>query len=261
MGGDSMSLTSKQIKALRDLEQVWPDRNVVIIGATALGFYYDMTWRQTADVDLILAVEFKEFPGPLANLQGWEQHKTKEHQFLSPQGEKIDILPAGPELLAAGSITWASGHKMSLEAMDLAFSYTAKKDCPNNYVATVALPQVVVLLKMASYCDRPAERERDLADIGHLLEHYENEDSERRWDEAGEYSFELAPSFLLGLDIAAIAAPSHHELVDRFLGRVADPDSPEHALMRNRGPARWQKAEESLSQHLDAFESGRKTVS
>ncbi len=30
---------------------------MVIIGATALGFYLDMTWRKTADVDLLVALD------------------------------------------------------------------------------------------------------------------------------------------------------------------------------------------------------------
>jgi hypothetical protein len=33
-----------------------------IIGATALGFYYDMHWRKTADGDLVVAVEIDESP-------------------------------------------------------------------------------------------------------------------------------------------------------------------------------------------------------
>ena len=40
-----MSLTPAQIAALRELGEVWPGRDMVIIGATALGFYYDMLRR------------------------------------------------------------------------------------------------------------------------------------------------------------------------------------------------------------------------
>lgn len=47
-----MSLTLEQISALRDLESTWPGVDAVVIGATALGFYFDMRWRQTFDVDL-----------------------------------------------------------------------------------------------------------------------------------------------------------------------------------------------------------------
>jgi len=253
-----MSLGLDQIAALRELEGMWPDRAIVIIGATALGFHYDMRWRSTADVDLVLAVELDEFPGPLVDIDGWEQHRTNEHQFTSPQGAKIDILPAGPVLLANGSITWASGHRMNLAGMDLALSQTTQVSCLNGYVATVALPTVVAVLKMTSYCDRPHERERDLADLAHLLDEYEDEDSERRWEEAADYSFELASAFLLGLDIGNIAGPGHHAVIDKFLARVGDPEGTEHALMRNRGPAHWSRDEDALSRRLEAFDAGRR---
>ncbi len=39
-----MSLTAAQVAALRDLDEQWPEAKRVIIGATALGFYYDMRW-------------------------------------------------------------------------------------------------------------------------------------------------------------------------------------------------------------------------
>ena len=69
-----MSLTPNQVAALRELDEVWPESNAVIIGATALGCYYDMTWRQTADVDLVLALDLKHFPGVLLTRPGWKQH-------------------------------------------------------------------------------------------------------------------------------------------------------------------------------------------
>jgi hypothetical protein len=58
-----MSLTTAQVSILHELEEAWPERTMVIFGATALGFYYDMTWRKTANVDLIVAVRLNEFPG------------------------------------------------------------------------------------------------------------------------------------------------------------------------------------------------------
>lgn len=53
-----MSLTADQAAALSELRNLWPDRAQVIIGASAsaLGFTYEMTWRKTADVDLVVAI-------------------------------------------------------------------------------------------------------------------------------------------------------------------------------------------------------------
>jgi hypothetical protein len=49
----------------------------VIIGATALGSYYDMSWRKTAVVDLVVAISLDEFPAELAVRPGWKQHPVK----------------------------------------------------------------------------------------------------------------------------------------------------------------------------------------
>ena len=106
-----MSLTEAQSTAVRDLTEVWPDRKIVIIGATALGFYFDMRWRKTSDVDLVLAVELDQFPGPLLAQNGWRQHPQKDHEFESPLGVKLDLLPAGPTLISAGEIRWPRGHR------------------------------------------------------------------------------------------------------------------------------------------------------
>jgi predicted nucleotidyltransferase len=188
---------TNQVAALREVDEVWPETNAVIIGATALGFYYDMSWRQTADVDLVLALDLKSFPGALITRPGWKQHPTKEHEFTSPRGDRIDLLPASRELVAAGRLTWASGHVMNLSGMDLAFEYAERRDVGDGYTASVAPPYVVTVLKMASYGDRPAERQRDLSDIAHLLETYVDDVADRRWDEAAALEFDLAPAYLL----------------------------------------------------------------
>ena len=47
----AVSLTATQSTAVREVTEVWPGRKIVIIGATALGFYFDMRWRKTSDVD------------------------------------------------------------------------------------------------------------------------------------------------------------------------------------------------------------------
>jgi predicted nucleotidyltransferase len=251
-----VSLTPAQISALRELGEVWPGRDVVIIGATALGFYYDMEWRKTADVDLVVAVEIDEFPGRLAERPGWDQHPDKQHEFQSPHGVRLDILPAGEKLLRKGTIVWSRGQVMSLIGIDLAFRH-AEPHTVENFLVNVATPKVVTLLKMAAYLDRPQERLRDLEDIAHLLEFYVDDSSPRFWDEAlalGEY--DLAPSYLLGLDIGRTIEEPHRHLVEAFLSRVGDPDGIDHAQMLRRGPSRWSIEERPLQRRLQALRDG-----
>jgi predicted nucleotidyltransferase len=257
-----MSLTLDQIAALRELDEVWPESDAVIIGATALGFYYDMTWRKTADVDLVLALDLAAFPGALVKRSGWNQHPTKEHEFTSPRGQKIDLLPVSRELVATGILGWPSGHVMNVSGMDLAFEHAERRDAGDGYIASVAPPPVVTVLKMAAFGDRPAERLRDLSDIAHLLDHYVESASDRRWDEANGQDYELAPAYLLGLDIGRVArAPVHFKLVQGFLELVGDPDSVRHSDMRREGPSGWQNREDALERRLEAFASGIRAAS
>ncbi len=250
-----MTLLPTQVLALRELEQVWPESRIVIIGATALGFYYEMSWRQTADVDLVVAVELAELD-ELANRAGWQQHPRKQHEFRSPDDVKLDVLPAGAQILEQGEIIWPGGHVMNMAGIELAFGHAASHDL-DGFVAQVAPPTVVALLKMTAYLDRPNDRLRDLADIAHLLDIYVEDDSERRWDEAVDVEeFELAPAYLFGLDVGKIVEDSHHALIRSFLDRVADPEGVEHAQMKQRGPSRWNGQLEPLERRLDAFKTG-----
>jgi hypothetical protein len=61
-----------------------------------------------------VTVEIDEFSGDLVERLKWKQHPDKEHEFKSPQGIRLDTLPAGNEMLRKGTITWSSGHVMSL---------------------------------------------------------------------------------------------------------------------------------------------------
>jgi len=215
-----------------------------------------MTWRKTADVDLVVAVEIDEFPGELVERPGWTQHPHLEHRFESPQEVELDILPAGDELLKKGTIDWASGHTMNLVGIDLAFDHAEAHEV-ESFMAKVAPPEVVTVLKMIAYLDRPQQRLRDLEDIAHLLDFYIDDESTRFWDEAMEYGeYDLAPAYLLGLDISRIVAGSHLELVEEFISRVDDTDSIDHAQMLRRGPRRWSTEDQPLHRRLHALRAG-----
>lgn len=248
-----MSLVESQLTALREIEQLWPDAEIVIIGATALGFYFDMSWRHTADVDLAVALTLDALPD-LASRPGWSQHSKREHEFTSPTGAKLDLIPAGPQLLQAGQLRWRNGDVMSLVGMDLAFKHAV----PHEDGARVAPPHVVAILKMVAFGDRPMQRERDLQDIAHLLDAYVKEDDARRWDEASESrEFDLAPAYLLGIDIARVLSHDVHKaIVSRFLGQIEPPDSQAHLLMLRAGPARWSSESTALARRLQAFKAG-----
>jgi hypothetical protein len=56
----AMTLTTGQVKAIRDLRRARPDLEPVLIGASALALQMDFTWRQTNDLDLSLSLDLED---------------------------------------------------------------------------------------------------------------------------------------------------------------------------------------------------------
>ena len=256
-----MTLSAPQVEALRELGQVFPETRIVVIGAAALGFYCDMRWRKTSDVDLVVALDLDQFPGPLAARPGWTRHPRKHHEYTSPRQTRVDILPAGRRPASVQPVLrWPDGRVMNLAGVDLAFDLAESRSVVDGGDVLVAPPPVVVLLKMASYLDRPADREHDLEDIAYLLDGYVDDDSERRFEEAPTHDFDLAPAYLLGRDLASVAErEAHRRIVEGFMNRVGDADDFPHALMRARAPRPWQ-ADERFAALLGAFRAGLSEV-
>jgi predicted nucleotidyltransferase len=162
----------------------------------------------------------------LASRPGWSRHPRREYEFTAPGGAKVDLIPASPQLLRSGQLQWRNGDVMSLVGMDLAFEHAAR----HTGGVLVAPPPVVAILKMVAFGDRPTERERDLVDIAHLLDAYVDEDDERRWDETPDGTeFDLAPAYLLGIDIARVLSrDAHRRVVSRFLHQIEATESSGH---------------------------------
>lgn len=252
--------TPRQVKALKSFSAIWPTDKWCLIGAAALATHLDMRWRRTGDLDLVLAVEKEDFPAGLNTHADWHRHKEKEHEWYGPESVQVDVLPAGPELLEQGHVTWASGHKMSLVGMRLAFAYAMPLAITPELTIGVAPLHVISLLKIVSYQDRPQDRERDLEDLGYILEEYVPPESERRYDDVvpAEIDFECRPAFLLGYDLAWIMNVSERAVVATFVRRMRGEglDTTRSRLLR-KGPARWRaEGDDRLDAVIDAFESG-----
>ena len=161
-----------QIAALRQLDRLWsPATRFVLIGATAIRCQRAFD-RTTYDIDITVAVSLDQMSAGLDTLPGWSQHSRKEHTWHGPDRVDVDVLPSGPDLLAAGQIEWKDGHVMSLIGFEHALSNTVEIALARDLSIAVATLPVVALLKMVAYLDRPHERRRDLTDIGFLLEEY-----------------------------------------------------------------------------------------
>lgn len=252
--------SASQIEALGDVAHAWPSTPFALIGASALSHHIALSWRQTQDLDLTIAVDLEDLPASTAKLVGWTRHPRLEHEWQSPLGVKVDLVPAGPGLLAAGYLKWPmSGFTMNLVGLDLALAHTVPLALPDGVVIRVASAPAIVVLKMTAWLDRPADRERDLADLAHLFDEYLDGGDERRYDdpvmEQGLSYDEVGP-YVLGRDLAAIIKPSHRAVIDAFLAKVGDQYNAPHAQMRRLGPASLRRDDDALAVRLEALRRG-----
>lgn len=224
-------LTDAQTAVLEDLQAVFPDERLVVIGAVGLGCHFPMTWRRTNDFDLTLAVELEPLD-LLAVRDGWQRDARLPYRFDHRSGLRVDLLPAAERHVRAGELVFAAtGQVMNLTGFDLALRHSVPRRIGPTGTAWIATVPAIVLLKMAAFLDRPYERERDLEDLSALFEAYLSPDDDRRFDppivDAG-VEFPFQPAMALGLDVAAIVESSHRALVNRFLSVVGS-DGPHRA--------------------------------
>ena len=195
-------------------------------------------------------------------LKGWKRNPKKEHEWLSPAEVKVDILPAGPTLLEAGEIVWpGTGIRMSLTGMRLALATARRLDVEVGLSIGIAPVPVIAILKMISYLDRPAERERDLHDLVHILEKHVPAEDTRRFEpevlDAG-VRYEHASAYLLGRDLRELVNDKERRAVDEFLARGLDEGHPSAMLgrMARLGPASWGEDPDEVVARIDAFKQG-----
>lgn len=246
-------VTQRQAQALAAVRAAWPDSEMVLIGALALGQHISLAYRDTNDVDLAVAVPIEDFPGPMTSMKGWTRDTKLEHRFFSPLGQMVDILPADEALLTKGHLDWPSGHRMSLIGFDLAFAHSTKVHAGKTEVLVPSAP-VLALLKMRAWLDRPTERLKDLQDIAQLLCEYIGDDDDRRFEDDLfdlELEFQDVSPFALGRDLGRIVKNDHVPHVKEFLAKA----TPEKIAAY--GPACWHSAD-NAEQALHMFGRGFK---
>jgi predicted nucleotidyltransferase len=216
----------------------------------------DLQWRQTNDLDFVISVALEDYPAGLATLPGWQRRREGEHAWLSPTGVKIDVVPAGPDLLDTGSLIWPeSGYRMNLIGLRLAFEHHVLIRIDDVHSVKVATTPAIVVQKMVAFLDRP-DREDDLTDIARVLEGYLGPIDDRRWELP--IDFENASAFALGTDVGLMINPQEREVVTRFVAKARDEEDHHrtHALLIRNGPWLWREHPEVLFDRLAAFEKG-----
>lgn len=245
------------VTALRELAAHFPEHRLVVVGAVALRHAFGEQFRATLDIDVCLTIDVASALEPTRFPASWSRTAHAPHRWRTGSGQIVDVIPASHELLAAGEVRWPDGVVMNLVGFDL----VAVDQEPLPHLGpnvAVAGPRAILVTKLAAWFDRPAERDKDLADLGVMLMGYA-EDTERAYTDPSipeELDFEDRPAFLLGLDLGQIASPPHIELVERFVARASEPGDSAHAAMLRASGQRSLGTSEGLRQRLRSLRSG-----
>jgi len=254
-----MPLLPEQVESLRQLQELCRGfgADVVIIGAIAYRVWVDDPQRQTEDLDLAVALDFPEFEAlthALSDL-GWRQDARREQRWHSPQGGRLDLLPAGERLRKQGWVEWPrSGMRMSLVGFASVFASSPERVIAPGLVAKVVGLPLFALLKIVAFLDDPHSRQKDVQDLVALM-HWYAVDGDRRfrpevYDAGIEY--EHAGAFLLGQDVAGFCGVEEMALVESFV-RWAKSDPGAHSTVL----ARWSgETGGEPSRLIGAFEMG-----
>lgn len=220
-------LTEQQVADLIEINRICRRMNadLVIIGATAILIQLGDLGRLTRDIDLTVALDLDDFRGLSEALEaaGWRSQARQEHRWSTPARTMIDLLPAGPELRAAGKILWpASEFEMSLAGFEHVFDGSVLMPLgPEESIRVVSLP-VVTLLKIVAWLEAPHRRAKDLEDIRLLMRRYKHDSEELFSDDVFDAEltdFDLANALLLGRDLGRIAGPEAASAIERFIAR------------------------------------------
>lgn len=238
--------------------------DLVVVGAMAYRAFFPESVRHTEDIDVAIAMDLDDLARVESALTagGWTRDANQDQRWRGPNATRMDILPAGPKLRAAGQLTWPrSGMVMSLAGFDCAFEHAVEMQVSPEVSAKVIPPTVLLLLKVVSFLDDPHRRAKDLEDIHGLLRFYER-DSERVFSDAvfaAQLSdVEFVPAFLLGADSARLCRPEELALIERLLVKLSDPSSLEFSKL-SRYEGLLEPSEERLKLRLDAFWQGFRT--
>lgn len=169
--------------------------------------------RATADLDIGIALRDWSAHEVLGNklVQDYGFRRTKYLQSFVFKTLQVDVVPFGGLERPTGKVTWPDQNSlaMTISGFDAAFKNSLAISIRSQSINVMDLTGLVVL-KLISWQDRPAERQRDAQDIAFVLESYFDAGNEDRViDEHNDlysmpdFSIQKAGATLLGRDIKA----------------------------------------------------------
>ncbi|PWT98986.1 MAG: hypothetical protein C5B51_28160 [Terriglobia bacterium] len=257
-------LLPEQVTAARDLKTICDDlqADLVLIGAMAYRTWIDDPARHTLDIDVAVAIDLDEFARLSERLRaaGWQQEGKMEHRWTTPEGARVDLIPAGPKLRKQGTLNWpVSGMRMSLSGFDHVFRDSVTTTVAENLNLKVIPLHVLALLKIVAYSESPYRRQKDLADVAALLKRYDPEDVRRFGPEILDIGldYELVAAYLIGRDLAPICSTEENRLIHALIERLRDRDSPDFRIFQRALNDEFHESRRSLAADLiKAFRFG-----
>jgi predicted nucleotidyltransferase len=227
-----MPLRPEDVRTLEILSRVLRGEGwtFVVIGAAVPWILATQSTglRGTRDIDVVVnTASWDDFDRAGSRLRdaGFTRHHL--HEFTSPHGTRIDLLPYGQELVRGDTIAWPDGMTMSALGLAETFDSAVERRITEALSVHVATEAAFALLKVVAYMDRPAARSKDLGDLIDAFTRYE-EESDRRFElfdvsvDSVPLQFEEAGAYLLGTDAAALAARKTRSVIQAFLAGLTD---------------------------------------
>jgi len=223
----------------------------VIVGATALLHHVKLP-RATNDVDLAIVADDTRID-TLLRQYNWKPDSKHVRRWTSGN-EVVDVVPATPALIAAGSIPTEDDHEFSLLGFDLALDHTVSVAWLGRYLEVASLP-VLIVLKMIAWLDRPYERVKDLGDLARVLDRGLDDFDPSRWElPLADIPLDEQCSFYMGQRVREIAGPAHIAKAEEFLARMEEGSWA--ATFAQQGQYAYEDAEAASKQRLAAFRCG-----
>lgn len=246
--------SERHVRAIESVRRLWPGARLVIVGGLAVAHHTGMPWRVTRDLDIAIAIQIGDFPGPLLEMESWgPDPRGREHRKVFEDTLLVDFLPVGSALDGVGTITWPeSRQEMSVVGFRLAFDHQAEITIGADTRVSVADLPVLILLKMVAFSDSPSDRARDLHDIVSVIFWNEEAAGDRLFAERLvdlDLQVDEAAAFLMGEDVGALADDACYIKIDKFF---------EVAARGHLGvlPIRFDFDRDSVSRLWGAFAAG-----
>lgn len=250
----------EQLAALKSLQRLWGTDGFIVIGAATVSWHLGLHWRVTKDLDLAVACHPDGFVQDLERL-GWRRDRHAAHRWRLPDSSIVDVVPAHPDLVAAGQFVWPGSEvRMRLLGFRLAFADAGLAEIGGETRVRVASLRSLAVLKIAAYLDLPWDRVSDLADLAHIMAGFVAPDAEARWsDEVIRVglAFEDVSPFVLGSQLRAVVDDPEKAVVSEFIEAAEDPGDKRQTIprMAQRAPIAWKDPKE-LTKRIAAFRRG-----